>query len=121
MNETIHRRHCQNYSNEEKQRVIRLRQAYHPKEIAKAMNRTEGAIYTLLYKLKQEGYVFPKLPHKNLKYGNEVVNTWRSYRKPIDGKRLTYKQIAEITGYPELSNAAMSRQMSMQLHGELIG
>lgn len=118
MNET---RQARRFTPEEDQRIIRLRQAYYPDEIAKMLNRPEQSIHNRISLLKSKGHTFPRLPHRGLKYNNEIVNTWRSYRKPVEGKRLSYKQIAEITGYPQLSNAAMSRQMSKQLHGELIG
>lgn len=79
------------YTVEENNLIIRMRNTMKPKDIALALGRTESAIKKQLSKLKQERNLqYPRLEHGLTKYSQNYLQTMRRLNKVC-----TYKMLGE--------------------------
>lgn len=100
------------YTRHDLTRIYRLRQYFHPSEIAEIMNRSPGAIAVLLTRARANGMVFPKLKHARCKYDMAMAGVVRAW---VRGG-LTYEAIHTQHG---IAPAVISRLLAAELRGEL--
>lgn len=102
------------YSSTEILRIVRLRMAYKPLEIAGMTGRTESAIVRILsLEKRRTGITYPKLRHGNLKYDKQLASRIRLKIK----QGMKYKQIRELDG---LHLSQISRTLAADARSELM-
>jgi hypothetical protein len=94
-------------------RIVRLRMAYTPAQIAEIVHRSKCSIVTVLsLEKKKTGIIYPKLRHGNLKYDKERAAQLRQMIK----MGMKYREIKQKEG---LHISQISRILAADARGEL--